>query len=432
MGCTSFATDIFQMRCYISEHGGNFPMINHNEKKYWYRDFYQKKREPEDTLCGFCKCELAIDFEKTQIEFVEEMEDIDAEQEQKARLWRDYHAAKAAGRDAVKPQEEPLEEEGVPKVPHLHHCHNTGKIVGLLCQRCNKNERKSQQIVSVAFHNLPYDLLVLIKSFGENTFSGIKYRGREFDDVTVSNDLEVIAQSGQKYSTVTIKRCKATFGRFAPVYLPAVKFIDTFRFISKSLGAIVKTMKERTKCPEKLKAKFPHTWQYIEKTYGTSSAEKLFPWATKKGLIAYDHINLENLESKNNLPLRCYDNSLSMVIPAGNTTRETKYKIAEMRKVIALKKDYARTNKVYGLLREHHGSQMCYREYFRFYLELDIMLLTDYFESLRDQLVTTHRIDPAYHQGLASYSQNCMLYFTRSKLHFIRVLIKYRNTALRG
>jgi hypothetical protein len=40
---------------------------------------------------------------------------------------------------------------------------------------------------------------------------------------------------------------------------------------------------------------------------------------------------------------------------------------------------------------------MTYKEYFVFYL--DIMLLTDYFESLRTQLVSTHFIDPAYHHG---------------------------------
>lgn len=54
-----------------------------------------------------------------------------------------------------------------------------------------------------------------------------------------------------------------------------------------------------------------------------------------------------------------------------------------------------------------------------FYLVLDIMLLTDYFESLRTQLLETHFIDPAYHHGLASYSQNCMLYYTKARLHLI-------------
>ena len=62
---------------------------------------------------------------------------------------------------------------------------------------------------------------------------------------------------------------------------------------------------------------------------------------------------------------------------------------------------------------------MTYKEYFKFYLELDIMLLTDYFESLRTKLCETHKIDPAYHQGLASYSQACMMYLTKAKLHLI-------------
>jgi hypothetical protein len=65
----------------------------------------------------------------------------------------------------------------------------------------------------------------LIKSFSENNFSGINYRGKVYDNITVSNDLEVIAQSGQKYSTITIKNCKASFGRYN-AYLPAVKFIN--------------------------------------------------------------------------------------------------------------------------------------------------------------------------------------------------------------
>jgi hypothetical protein len=34
-------------------------------------------------------------------------------------------------------------------------------------------------------------------------------------------------------------------------------------------------------------------------------------------------------------------------------------------------------------------------------------------------LIGTHKIDPAFHQGLASYSQNCFLYHTKAKLHLI-------------
>lgn len=396
-----FARDIFQMRVYTREHSQKYPLIKMNDREKFLVDFYNN---PESkTTCLFCDCQLKINLDfDDELDFFDEMLSVAEEQE------------KVLEKHRKKIKWDDVENES----PHLHHDHNTGKIIGFLCQRCNKNERASQTTVSVAFHNLPYDLLVLIESFAENTFDDITYRGNTYNSVQTENKLSVIAQSGQKYSTISIHAEKVYVGRF-PVYLPTVKFIDTFRFITKGLASIVETLKDGETCQEKLKVTFKHTWEYLLKTYGKDTAEALFPYSTQKGLIAYDAINLENLKSKTNLPKEAYKNSLSLVDPLEENSRTARYEAAAESEKASLEKDYARTQEVYGVLSKHFGEGMLYRQYFNFYLELDIMLLSDYFESLREQLIASHKLDPAYHTGLAGYSQNCMLYSTKSVLHLI-------------
>ena len=137
-----------------------------------------------------------------------------------------------------------------------------------------------------------------------------------------------------KYSTIKMCREKVDFGRKS-AYLPAVRFIDSFRFISKSLSGIVETMKDKEKDNEVLKKKFPQTWHYLNKVYG-KSAEEIFPFATEKGLIAYDKINIENLKHKGNLPMTWYNNSLDMVVPDKKTSRSCKYMTASLQKIIGL------------------------------------------------------------------------------------------------
>lgn len=59
------------------------------------------------------------------------------------------------------------------------------------------------------------------------------------------------------------------------------------------------------------------------------------------------------------------------------------------------------------------------KHYFMFYLELDIFLLTDFFEFFRDKLMISHKLDPAHFIGLPGFSQNAMLYHSKNKLHLI-------------
>jgi hypothetical protein len=397
----NFARDILNLRCYVYQHNG----VRHRYLKEREKRDYLEHHLPEH--CAFCETPFEVD-DGSYIEDYMDSEDVKMALALKKKslngLPEDDLKARAVLVKDIKAYEAVLRSDYV-----IHHCHNTGAIVGYLCPTCNKKEAKSQQSFSVAFHNLPYDLLTLLTSFAENEIDGVEYMGESHDGVTTANNLEVIAQSSMKYSTITIGRECVKLGRKS-VYLPAVKFIDSFRFISQGLSNIINTMKKDG-------SKFPNTRQYIMEKY---KSEELFGYATQKGLIAYDHINLENLKHKGNLPKECYENSLTMDYTAeGPAHQRDRMTQAQHDAEIELTKDYERTNEVYKTLEAVVGPKMRYRDYFLFYLELDIMLLADYFEALREQLMASHKIDPAYHQGLASYSQNCFLYHTKAKLHLI-------------
>lgn len=376
----------------------------------------------------------------------------------------------------------------------VHHNHNVKKnnIVGWLCHTCNLREQKSNKSFSIFFHNLAYDLLVLINSLSYNEF---KINGF---NITTKNEYELMAKTKMKYSSLIMKaEYHKNVAGVKSIYLPEIKFTDSYAFVDMSLSKIVDTLKmnitteinkiigktdellfatygKETKDDkkefikelrenkfkdeevekllkeeetdirekkEKLKKVFPTTYKYLKDKYGkdTKTVEKLledveddkkvefvkqlneesdelFYMSTEKGLIAYDYCNVENLKSKDNLPIECYKNSLTLDLSDeyidGITDEKKKLKLIMKRDKDneELLKDYAKTNYVYGLLKNAVGEdKMCYKVYFEYYLELDICLLADWFEFIRDKLFKSHGLDMVYYRGLPGYSQNCML-----------------------
>lgn len=304
----------------------------------------------------------------------------------------------------------------------VHHDHNKkfDNIIGWLCQSCNIKEQKSNKSFSIFFHNIAYDLLVLIKglSYNEFTVNGV--------DITTKNDYEIMAKNKMKYSSLIMNAEVYKYevnGKLQSIYLPEIKFTDSYSFVSMSLSSIVDTMKMGVQ-KDKLKEVFPTTYNYLKKKYGRNT--KLFEASTEKGLIAYDHCNVENLKSKDNLPIECYKNSLTLDLSDDyiNSLTDEKKKgkllMKRYNESVDLEKAYAKTNYVYGLLKEAVGEEnMNYKVYFEYYLELDICLLADWFEFIRWKLYSSHGIDMVYYRGLPGFSQNCMLKTMKNQLHLI-------------
>ena len=357
--CQEFMSDIFKIRMHFAENVNKYKEMDPEERLTF------ESKNPKPTHCTWCHKEEKKDAEKTQI--------------------------------------------------FLHHDHNKPKdnIVAWICNSCNQKETNNNKSFSIVFHNLPYDLLVLIKSLKFNQF---EYKN---NTVTLTNEFKLIAKTSMKYSSLTIKRTRAKIDKNTTVYLPDVKFTDSYAFVNMSLGAIVDTLK-LNQSNDDLKKLFANTWNHLQTQY-PEIADELLPLSTEKGIIAYDSTTLESMASKTNLPIESYTNSLDLVDDhiKPNDPKYEKYQQYRSKVNATLEKDYARSNKLFDLLKKTLKDKMSYKAYFLFYLELDIFLLADFFEFFRDKMMLSHKLDPAHFVGLPGFSQNAMLFHSKKTLHLI-------------
>ena len=310
--------------------------------------------------------------------------------------------------DGVEVQEE---EKEVKKVHRkvLHHDHNTGEIKGYVCHSCNMNETKSHTI-SICFHNLPFDLLVILKSFAFNKFDGYDMR----------NSFNILAKSSQKYSSLTVKTNLVKGEKKIRLY--PLKFIDSYAFMRSSLDKIIKTMVSGAdggyRSEKEIRKILPITYKYFSEKYDDDFFDKC---CVKKGALAYDKITIESLKNKTNFDEMDYVSSLGINYKnyTGIEDFDRQVRMKFRKSLASNKKYYEQSCLVWNKLSEWYGNEMTMKIYFDFYLELDVYLMADFFESLRNNCYKTHKLDIAYCQGLASYSQKSYLNFTKKKLNLI-------------
>jgi hypothetical protein len=290
----------------------------------------------------------------------------------------------------------------------LHHDHNSGEIIGYVCHGCNMNERKSHTI-SVCFHNLSFDLLVILKSFGEREFV---YNQKTYE---VEHSINLLAKSSQKYSTISLDTKLQGEKDDDRIYLYPLKFIDSYAFQKFSLDHIISMMVKGKNPREEL----PITYKYFSEKY---DPEFFDACCYKKGALAYDKITLETLKNKENFTEEEY-NSNSLGLSFDEYKGDDEFNVSIQNKSESVKnsrkKLYEQSEIVWNHLKRFEKEGMTMKHYFDYYLELDVYLLADFFEKLRKTCFDTHKLEIAYCQGLASYSQRSFLNYTKKKLYLI-------------
>lgn len=307
----------------------------------------------------------------------------------------------------------------------VHHDHNrpSPNIVGYLCRSCNIAEAKINNSFPIFFHNLPYDLLVLIKMLAVKS-TRIRHDG-EMVTVLLEGKSSVLAKTSMKYSSLTLNREKAICQRDDTstfmLDLPEIRFTDSLAFLQSSLGDVVDTLK---KSSTDLKSTFASTYQWLQSDY-PDVAEELFELSTEKGIIAYSHTSVENMKRKTNLPIHFYKNDLDLTeeylleLEEKNPELAAQLKENAEEKAAVLAGDYGHSNHIFKILKKQFGAEMSYGIYFMYYQALDVLLLSDVMTNFRNTLIATHKLEPAWFIGLPGYSQNCMLYLTNTVLHYI-------------
>lgn len=250
------------------------------------------------------------------------------------------------------------------------HCHLTGIFRGAAHSYCNLRFALPK-FVPVFFHNLSgYDSHLFIKQLGETNGS-----------------IKVVAKNKEKYISFT--KCFKNNDDFI-----AVRFVDSFNFLSTSLDKLVNNLNKDDFIH--LKTKFR----------GTAHFELM----RRKGVYPYEHVKGWESYTETSLPERkCFYSSL---------TREH-----------ITDSDYQHAINVWQTFNLTNLG-----EYTDIYLKSDVLLLADIFESFRKACMENYRLDPAFYLTAPSLSFDAMLLKTKIKLELIHDLEIYRmiQTGIRG
>ena len=235
--------------------------------------------------------------------------------------------------------------------PVRDHCHITGKYRGSAHNSCNLQLRFDPDKIKipVIFHNLKgYDSHFIIKKLGKNF------------------NISVIAQNFEKYISFTID---------------ALKFLDSFQFMSSSLDKLSNNL---------TKDKFIYT-DLEFKVYTPTELELL----KKKGVYPYSYMDSFNRFDETELPpIKKFCNELN------NT------EISDS--------EYQHAREVWDAFKIKNLG-----EYHDLYLKTDVLLLADIFENFRETCLKYYGLDPAHYLTSPGLAWDVMLKMTKIELDLI-------------
>ncbi|KAF4530493.1 hypothetical protein B566_EDAN018469 [Ephemera danica] len=231
------------------------------------------------------------------------------------------------------------------------HDHLTGMYRGAAHVRCNLNV-KNPRVIPVFFHGLNgYDSHFIVQHLGDN-----------------EGDVTVIPNSQEKYITFIKK-----------VGHMKLQFVDSYRFLSKSLDVLASLLpNERKECTKKF---FPP--ELLELVY-------------RKGFFCYDYVDcFEKLNETEIPPKEAFYNRLT-----DTAISDEEYKHVQMVWIY------------FGIKN--------LREYALLYMKIDLTLLSDVFEDFRTLCLRNYKLDPAYYFTLAGFAWDASLRVTNVRLDLLQ------------
>ena len=250
--------------------------------------------------------------------------------------------------------------------PVRDHCHITGKYRGSAHNSCNLQLRFDPDKIKipVIFHNLKgYDSHFVIKKLGKNF------------------NISVIAQNFEKYISFTID---------------ALKFIDSFQFMSSSLDRLSNNL---------TKDKFIYT-DLEFKDLTPFQLELL----KKKGVYPYSYMDsFKRFDETELPPIKKFRNELN------NT------EISDS--------EYQHAREVWDAFKIKNLG-----EYHDLYLKTDVLLLSDIFENFRETCLKYYGLDPCHYLTSPGLAWDAMLKMTKIELDLITDIdmILFIEKGLRG
>ena len=252
------------------------------------------------------------------------------------------------------------------------HCHFTGRYRGAAHNKCNL-EYKKLKFIPVVFHNLSgYDSHLFTKnlSFTAGNIDCIPNNEEKY--ISFSKEIEV-----GSYPKKALDADGDIFYEQKPIKYK-IRFIDSFKFMSTSLGSLVNNLPEKD-------------FTNLKKYYTSDK----FSLVKKKGVYPYEYMNsLERLK-ENKLPSK---ESFYSALTGEGISNE----------------DYQHAQKVWEdfEIKSMEG-------YLKLYNETDVLLLADVFENFRNICLENYKLDPAHYFTAPGLAWDACLKMTNVKLELL-------------
>ena len=253
------------------------------------------------------------------------------------------------------------------------HCHFTGRYRGARHSKCNlKLGGKTLIIPVIAHNNSGYDSHMFVKRLSDT-------KGR----------VSCIAENEEKYITFSKNILVDVVGE-ENVYVK-LKFLDTFRYMDKSLAELVKTT-----------TKFEHTDKYF-----TSEQQELL---RRKEVYPYDYMTDFSKLAETEPPPREAFNSWLNSAGAVSCTNE----FDEMEPVEISDEDYNHFKEMWKRSRSKTLGDLT-----RFYVKGDTFQLTDVFENFIDVCLEKYGLDPSHYVTAAHLANDAMMKVTGVEIELL-------------
>ena len=246
------------------------------------------------------------------------------------------------------------------------HCHFTGKYRGALHSGCNLKLGQRSLIIPVLAHNISgYDSHMFVKRLTDTKGGVSCIHDNEEKYITFSENILVDVVDDEK------------------VYVK-LKFLDTFRFMDKSLAKLVRTT-----------TKFEHTDRYF-----TPEQQELM---RRKEVYPYDYMSdfskLAETESPPREAFKSWLNSAGVVSCTNEFDKMEPTKVSD--------EDYEHFMKMW----KRSGSKTL-GDLTEFYVKGDTFQLANVFENFIDVCMEKYGLDPSYYITAAHLANDAMLKVT--------------------
>ena len=175
-----------------------------------------------------------------------------------------------------------------------------------------------------------------------------------------------------------------TMEKYISLQIGKLRFVDSFQFLSFSLGELVKNVKNFT---------------YLREHFTDENQLRLL---TKKGVFPYDY--MDSVE-------RFQETSLPSQAEFYNKLNDT----------FLSDEDYSHAQEVWNVFK-----CKTMKDYHDVYLKSDVLLLADVFSEFREECYLSYGLDPAHYVSLPGYSWECALKYSGVELQLIKDVDMYQ------